>query len=214
MDNLTWIPWPHDGRPVPADCLVATKWTDPNHGRGELGFGAAIGRSWKQTTAFALAPDQPPQLGGPLEVGASYIRRDGQVVVIKPRSPTQDKGDVWARGFWYALSGEHTGIPPMCPEEDLIARLYTSNPDAPQAPKAREEGLSGAKTQTREVPAGVEETLAAWLARAEDKCRRVAAMDKGTGATPAKPRNVPTSFGVACNFDTTRGHLFGYWRKS
>jgi hypothetical protein len=122
MSELVWHKHSGDRMPVPGDCLVKIRQ------EGVFALEAAIFQpadAWRwcgSVTEFAIDPDQPPQLGGPLEVGASYIRRDGEIITLM-------KGYTFTfcdqKGMWgYEENGFCGGRENCQPTKDLICRYY------------------------------------------------------------------------------------------
>lgn len=132
-DNLVWHSHDGDRCPVPLEALVFYKYKR----RGDEVFGpfkAEDLRFGDDITAFAIDPSQSPRLDGPLEVGASYIRRDGDIVEIE--GPYNDWWRLKGRSPQEAVDSfgfRYTAHDPMT--WDLLCRYYANAPAAVEAPK-------------------------------------------------------------------------------
>lgn len=246
MSELHWIEWKHGHCPVPPETMVHRRYTENSC---MIGHGAleAEAVTWRFITYFAIDPDQPAQLGGPLEVGASYVCRDGTIAVVT-RKPNSKNGCGYVASDFYmdpmtgAVKGEFNH------PKSFVARLYLPTEPAASVVTVPAHSFSPGQTVTisgigehdgvyynqyrgtfsgpevptsrpfveslRDDPAICERAeYDAWLARAEEKCRHVRELNKAVNHLASlgdkRQRNMPTSFGVACNFDTTRGHMLG-----
>ena len=160
MSELVWIK--HTGKrcPVPADCEIIIRG---NGYEWRMFDKASSVADWTRVTAFVVYPDQPPQLDGPLEMGARYVCRDGSVTDIdliedglayfngRPRIAP----NCYPNGMQYRDGSQHP--------KDLIARYYPEQ----EAAKPVVVVNTQLKAEFDERQAKAE-----WLARAEAKCAR------------------------------------------